>query len=101
MDSIEEDGDPLRLVPPIFCPKIKDCEASDEAGLEGDTLNHSTEDNTENPTDFLSPNSVPTPDEIDQDAETSALSDKGGFLRWNFRLGHLSYPKMKIIMLLG
>ena len=90
MNNDEEDGNP-----------IEDCESTDEVGLEGDTLNHPTRDNTENLNDFLLTNSVPTPDEVDQDAETSALCDKGEFLRWHFRLGHLSYPKMKILMLLG
>ena len=93
VDSDEEDGDPPRLVPPIFCPKIEDCEATDEAGLEEDILNHSTEDNTEILTDFLSPNSVPTPDEIDQDADTSVLSDKRGILTLAFSFGSHFLPK--------
>ena len=90
MNNDEEDSNP-----------IEDCESTDEAGLEGNNLNHPTKDNTENLNDFLSSSSVPTPDKVDQDAETSALCDKGEFLRWHFRLGHLSYPKMKILMLLG
>ena len=86
LDSDEDDGPP------------EDCEATDESVLEGDATN---EDNIEVITDFLSPNTLPKPDEVDQDAETSALSDKGEFLRWNFRLGHLSYPKIKVLVLLG
>ena len=86
LDSDEEDSSP------------EDCEATDESVLEGDATN---EDNIEIITDFLSPNTVPEPDEVDQDVETSALSDKGEFLRWNFCLGHLSYPKMKVLVLLG
>ena len=44
---------------------------------------------------------IPTPIEVSQDAETSAINDKGEWLRWYYRLGHLSYPKMKILMILS
>ena len=101
LDNDEEDGDPPGLFSPILCPEIEDYESTDETGLEGDTSNHTTEDNTENMTNFLSPNNVPEPNDIDQDADISALSDKGEWLRWHYRLGHLFYPKMKILILLG
>lgn len=52
-------------------------------------------------TNFLSPNNVPEPNDIDQDADISTLSDKGEWLRWYYRLGHLFYPKIKILILLG
>ena len=76
LDNDEEDGDP-----PILSPETEDCETTDEGGLEEDTFNHTIEDNIENMTDFLSPNIVSEPDKINQDAETSALSDKGELLR--------------------
>ena len=101
LNSDDDDGDPPRLVKPILDPVIEDCEATGESVFEGDTASYPTEENTENLTDFITSNSIPEPDDVDQDAETSALSDKGEFLRWHFRLGHLSYPKMKVLVLLG
>ena len=78
LDS-DDDGDPPRLVKPILDLDIEDCEATDESVLEGDTTSHPTEENNENLTDFISSNSIPEPDNVNQDAETSALSDKGNF----------------------
>jgi len=52
-------------------------------------------------TEFLPPENIPTPREIEQDSDTSALTPKGEYLRWHYRLGHLSYSKMTILILLG
>ena len=98
LDSDEDDTHPPKQIPTRPEPELEDREATKKSVLEGDTTR---EGNIENITDFLLPNTVPDPDEVDQDAETSALTDKGEFLRWHYRLGHLSYRKMTVLMLLG
>ena len=40
-------------------------------------------------------------DLINEDVSTSAITDQDKLLRWHFRLGHLSFRKMRILMLLG
>ena len=35
------------------------------------------------------------------DYNTSALTDKGELLRWNYKLDHLSFLKMRILMIIG
>ena len=50
----------------------------------------------ENVADFLA--DISTPIEVNQDQEISAVTNKGEFLRLYYRLGYLSYNKMRILM---
>ena len=48
--------------------------------------------------------SMPHPNDIlpdPQDIESRALSDASGFLRWHYKLNHLSFHKMKALATLG
>ena len=75
---------------------------STEGDEEKSEIDDKYEDNSENITAFFQfMKNIPTPVEVSQDAETSAINDKGEWLRWYYRLGHLSYAKMKILMVLG
>ena len=51
----------------------------------------------ENIGDFMNINKS-TIDEIKGDLHTSALTPQGELSRWHYRLGHLSFPKMKDLM---
>ena len=44
--------------------------------------------------------SLPTPRELEIDDDSLANSLQGEFLRWHYRLGHMSYAKMKILAIL-
>ena len=50
----------------------------------------------ENVADFLV--DIPTPIEVDQDQEISAVTNKGQLLRLYYRLCYISYNKMRILM---
>ena len=56
--------------------------------------------NDENIVDFMDEVNDKTL-KLQEDFNTSALADKGELLRWHYRLGHLSFVKMKILMILG
>ena len=57
--------------------------------------------NVENITDFLDKGVIPTPKQVDMDHETSALTPRGEYLRWHHRLGHLSFKKMALLIILA
>ena len=50
--------------------------------------------------DYSPHNSLPTPRELEIDDDSQANSLQGEFLRWHYRLGHMSYPKMKLLAIL-
>ena len=60
------------------------------------------EDNTttEQLMDYSPHDPLPTPRELEIDDDSQANSLQGEFLRWHYRLGHMSYPKMKILSIL-
>ena len=43
---------------------------------------------------------MPTSRELEQDDDSQANSLRGEFLRWHYRLGHMSYAKMKMLVIL-
>ena len=55
---------------------------------------------TEQLMDYSPHNSLPTPRELEIDDDSQANSLQGEFLRWHYRLGHMSYPKMKLLAIL-
>ena len=57
--------------------------------------------NVENITDFLDKEAIPTPTQVDMDHETSALTLRGEYFRWHHKLGHLSFKKMTLLIILG
>ena len=50
--------------------------------------------------EFLDKEAIPTPTQVDMDHETSALTPRGGYLHWHHRLGHLSFKKMTLVIIL-
>ena len=66
------------------------------------TTDHETSksSNDENVSDFMKEINEKTIN-LQEDFNTSALTDKGELLRWHYRLGHLSFLKMRILMMLG
>ena len=97
----DEDSESPVCFSPITEQDNEDIEEANNTDFEKDSTDHKLDNEIENLSQFLQPNTVPLPEEIDQDAETSALNDKGGWLRWHYRLGHLLYSNIKLLMLLA
>ena len=63
-------------------------------------IDSQAETKVENLMDYSPHESMPTPREHEQDDDFQANSLREEFLRWHYRLGHMSYAKMKILMIL-
>jgi hypothetical protein len=57
---------------------------------------------TENVADFVSTDLTPTPTLVEEEQEhIAATTNRGEMLRWHYRLGHLSFAKIKLLALLN
>lgn len=54
--------------------------------------------NQENLLDFLQESNLSKPNSITEDNDTTALDDKGGFMSWYYKVGHISYSKVHLLM---
>ena len=57
--------------------------------------------NVENITDFLDNEAILTPTQVEMDHEISAITPRGEYLCWHHRLGHLSFKKITLLIILG
>jgi len=95
----EEDEEDELQAKAIFEPVKRDAEdlpqVSDKEHHFEQTIDEQTMDFTQNKT-------VPQPTVIEDDeAQVSATTDLAELIRWHYRLGHLSYNKIKLLALLG
>ncbi len=90
------------LLPEDYCKQPSEGASADDATVKHDNL--SSEGASGNAVPATAPMGPlffdPWP-AVDQDDELTALDDQTELMRWPYRLGHLSFPKLRLLALIG